>query len=133
MLDTSICIYIMKKQPPSVASRFDECRRGDVVISAITLAELEYGVLASSARSRKQNRRALNALVQSIPVVSFGQPASQAYAMIRAAAPNRQKDALDKLIASHAKSLKLTLVTNNLRDFRNFPGVELENWTEESD
>ncbi|MEM9946861.1 MAG: type II toxin-antitoxin system VapC family toxin [Cyanobacteria bacterium P01_D01_bin.36] len=130
MLDTNICIYIMKKQPPSVAKRFAQCRQGDVVISAITLAELEYGVLISGAR--KQNRKALDALTQSIPAVSYGKSAAQAYAMVRAAAPGRKKDALDKLIASHAKSLNLTLVTNNLSDFRIFPNMILENWVEEN-
>ncbi|MGD1862931.1 MAG: type II toxin-antitoxin system VapC family toxin [Phormidesmis sp.] len=132
MLDTNICIYIMKKQPPSVAKRFAECRQGDVVISAITLAELEYGILASDERVREQNRRALSDLIQVIPAISFGQSAARAYAIVRAAAPNRKKDALDKLIAGHARSLNLTLVTNNLSDFRMFPDIALENWAEES-
>lgn len=133
MLDTNICIYIMKKQPPSVAKRFAECRQGDVVISTITLAELEYGVLASDEQSRKQNRTALDALIESIPAIPFGRSAAQAYAIIRSAVPNRKKDALDKLIASHAKSLNLTLVTNNLSDFLIFPDIQLENWVEASD
>ena len=120
----------MKKQPPSVAKRFAQCRQGDVVISAITLAELEYGVLASSAH--QQNRKALNALTQSIPAIPYGKSAAQAYAIVRAAAPNRKKDALDKLLASHAKSLNLTLVTNNLSDFCVFPDIVLENWVEDS-
>ena len=63
-----------------------------------------------------------------IPTVPFAEPAAQAYAVVRAAAPDRKRDALDKLIASHAISLGLTLVTNNLDDFRIFPGISLENW-----
>ncbi|MFK8182838.1 MAG: type II toxin-antitoxin system VapC family toxin [Phormidesmis sp.] len=132
MLDTNICIYIMKRQPPSVAKRFAECRQGDVVISAITLAELAYGVHISGAATQKQNHRALEALIQKIPAVPFGQAAAQAYAIVRAVAPDRKRDALDKLIASHAKSLNLILVTNNLSDFRIFPDLSLENWVEES-
>ncbi|MGD1908825.1 MAG: type II toxin-antitoxin system VapC family toxin [Leptolyngbyaceae cyanobacterium] len=128
MLDTNICIYLMKHQPPSVAKRFAECRQGDVVISAITLAELEYGVRASREDSRQQNRQALDALVEMIPAVAFGRPAATVYADVRAAASERRRDALDKLIASHARSLDLVLVTNNLDDFRAYPDVALENW-----
>ena len=131
MLDTNICIYIMKRSPASVARRFAECRQGEVVISAITLAELEYGVYCSRETTRQQNHKALDALVKIIPAVPFAQPAAQAYAAVRATAPERKKDALDKLIASHAKSLNLTLVTNNLSDFRVYPGMALENWVEE--
>lgn len=69
MLDTNICIYIMKQQPASVAQRFAQCRQGEVVISAITLAELEYGVHCSSEATQPQNRRALDALIRVIPAV----------------------------------------------------------------
>ncbi len=133
MLDTNICIYLMKHQPPSVARRFAECRQGDVVISAITVAELEYGVRVSGDKTRQQNQQALVALMQLIPSVPFDQVAAGVYADVRAAVPDRKRDALDKLIASHARSLSLTLVTNNLDDFRAYPGVDLENWVEERD
>lgn len=132
MLDTNICIYLMKHQPPSVAKRFAECRQGDVVISAITLAELEYGVRISREETRQQNRQALDALAELIPSVPFDRPASAIYAEVRAAVPDRRRDALDKLIASHAKSLNLTLVTNNLDDFRVYPDIVLENWVEKN-
>lgn len=131
MLDTNICIYLMKHQPPSVARRFAECRQGDVVISAITLAELEYGVRVSRKETHQRNQEALAALVQVILPVPFDQAAASVYADVRAAVPDRKRDALDKLIASHAKSLGLTLVTNNLDDFRAYPDVVLENWVEQ--
>ncbi len=130
MLDTNICIYLMKHQPPAVARRFAECRQGDVVISAITLAELEYGVCVSGEANRHQNRQALDALVELIPSVAFDASAAAMYAEVRSAVPDRRRDALDKLIASHARSLGLTLVTNNLDDFRAYPGVVLENWVD---
>lgn len=130
MLDTNICIYLMKHQPPSVARRFAECRQGDVVISAITLAELEYGVRVSGVETEQRNQEALAALVQVIVPVPFEQTAASVYADVRAAVPDRKRDALDKLIASHARSLGLTLVTNNLDDFRAYPDVVLENWVE---
>jgi tRNA(fMet)-specific endonuclease VapC len=133
MLDTNICIYLMKHQPPSVTRRFAKCRLGDVVISAITLAELEYGVRVSDDATRQQNQKALAALTQVIPPMPFDQAAAGFYADVRAAVPDRKRDALDKLIASHARSLSLTLVTNNLDDFRAYPNVDLENWVEEED
>jgi tRNA(fMet)-specific endonuclease VapC len=132
MLDTNICIYLMKHQPLSVAKRFAECLQGDVVISAITLAELEYGVQASRQDTQQQNRQSLDNLLEMIPAVAFDSLAASAYAEVRAAAPDRRRDALDKLIASHAKSLNLTLVTNNLDDFRDYPDILLENWVEEN-
>ena len=132
MLDTNIFIDIIKEQLSSVARQFAECRQGEVVISAITLAELEYGVFKSSETTQKQNRRALDAPIEIIPVVPFGESAAQAYAAVRAAASERRRDALDRLIASHAISLGLTLVTNNLKDFRLYPGISLESWIEDS-
>lgn len=133
MLDTNICIYLMKHQPPSVAERFAECRQGEVVISSITLAELEYGVYVSREATRSQNRQALDALVELIPVVGFDAAAAAAYAEVRAASRDRHRDALDKLIASHAIGLNLTLVTNNLEDFRSYPNLALENWVNSQD
>ena len=75
MLDTNICIYLMKNQPPSVAHRFAECRVGDVVISAITYAELEYGVFVSASPERERGN--LDALIELIPVLSFGSNAAR--------------------------------------------------------
>lgn len=127
MLDTNICIYLMKHQPPEVRERFAECFVGDVVISAITLAELEYGV-ACSGPSRKRNQAALDSLLEDILVAPFEAGAARAYGPLRAAHPGRGKDALDKLIASHAVALGVTLVTNNEADFRHYDGLVIENW-----
>lgn len=127
MLDTNICIYLMKVQPPQVRARFAECFVGDVVISAITLAELEYGV-ACSGRARTRNQTALDSLLVDIPVAPFEGRAARAYGPLRAASRERNRDALVKLIASHALSLGVTLVTNNEADFRDFDGLSVENW-----
>ncbi|NCW51753.1 MAG: type II toxin-antitoxin system VapC family toxin [Betaproteobacteria bacterium] len=102
MLDTNICIYLMKHQPPQVRARFAECFVGDVVISAITLAELEFGVV-SSGKAQERNQTQLNSLLEDIVVAPF-------------------------VIASHALSLGVTLVTNNEADFRGFAGLHVENW-----
>lgn len=127
MLDTNICIYLMKHQPPHVRARFAECFVGDVVISAITLAELEFGV-ACSGKARSSNETALANFLQDILVAPFEAHAAKAYGPLRAAQPDRNKDALDKLIAAHAVALGVTLVTNNEADFREFQGLKVENW-----
>lgn len=127
MLDTNICIYLMKHQPPEVAERFAQCYVGDVVISAITLAELEYGV-ACSGEARLHNAGALAVFLGEVPSVPFDGAAAAVYGPLRAAARERKRDALDKLIAAHAQALNVVLVTNNTADFSGFEGLRLENW-----
>lgn len=126
MLDTNMCIHLMKHQPEQVARRFAQCYVGDVVMSAITYAELEYGVTVCNHSARE--RRHLAALIKDIPVAPFDVRAATAYGPIRAATRDRRKDHLDKLIAAHAVSLDVTLVTNNERDFVAYPGLKIENW-----
>ena len=127
MLDTNICFYLMKHQPPQVRARFAECYVGEVVISAITLAELEFGV-ACSGESQSRHQTLLDSLLEDIPVVPFEAQAARAYGPLRATHRDRTQDALDKLIASHALSIGATLVTNNEADFRGFAGLRVENW-----
>ena len=121
----------MKNQPPEVADRFSKCRVGDVVMSAITYAELEYGVETSS--DPKQDGANLAGLVEDIPVVAFDSAAAIAYGPIRLATRVSKKDHLDKLIAAHAVSLGAIVVTNNIKDFAKYPGVLLKNWLATSD
>jgi len=126
MLDTNMCIYLMKNQPEEVARRFAQCYVGDVVMSAITYAELEYGVVVAADPERE--RANLTALIEDIPVVAFDATAGAAYGPIRQASRENKKDALDKLIAAHAVALGITVVTNNMKDFAKYPGVVAENW-----
>lgn len=97
------------------------------MISAITLSELEFGV-ACSAETQARNQAALDSLLEDIIVAPFEARAARAYGPLRAANRERNKDALDKLIASHALSMGVTLVTNNEADFRGFAGLAVENW-----
>ena len=129
MLDTNICIYLMKHQPPQVRARFAECFVGDVVISAITLAELEFGV-ACSGPAQARNQALLDSLLEDIQVAPFEARAARAYGPLRAANRQTNQDALDKLIASHAMSLGVKLVTNNEADFLGYPGLAVENWVD---
>jgi len=126
MFDTNMCIYLMKNQPEQVARRFAACCVGDVIMSAITFAELDYGVAA--AAHPKRERSNLNALISLIPVEPFDTMAARAYGAVRLATRARRQDHLDKLIAAHAIALNVILVTNNVRDFAAYPGLKLENW-----
>jgi tRNA(fMet)-specific endonuclease VapC len=127
MLDTNICIYLMKNESPSVGERFARCRVGEVVMSAVTYAELDYGIAVSGER-KTQNQAALDDLVEDIPVLGFDMAAGRAYGPVRLATRERKRDALDKLIAAHAIALNVTLVTNNVADFDGYPGLRIENW-----
>jgi tRNA(fMet)-specific endonuclease VapC len=127
MLDTNMCIYLMRNQAPAVQARFERCFVGEVVISAVTLAELEFGVACSGER-RRQNRLALDGLLEDIPAAPFDARAAQAYGPIREATRDRKRDALDKLIAAHAMALDVALVTNDQADFTCYPGLRTENW-----
>ena len=126
MLDTNICIYLIKRQPKEVALRFEQCSVGEVVMSAITYAELQNGVAASTNPDRE--RINLENLIEDIPVAPFDAAAGNAYGPIRLATRDRRADHLDKLIAAHAAALGVTIITNNVDDFARYPGIDVENW-----
>lgn len=127
MLDTNICIYLMKAHPPAVLARLLQLDHGDVVMSIITYAELRVG-LEGLGSSRAQNERALHLLTSDIPVLPFDEAAAERYGVQRAAVRDRRRDAFDRLIVAHAASLGLTLITNNEADFRDYPGLIVEKW-----
>jgi tRNA(fMet)-specific endonuclease VapC len=128
MLDTNICIYLIKKKPESVLKKFQSIQVGDVGISAITLAELQFGVYHSAAPDR--NGDALNAFIISLEVAPFDEVAALYYGRIRSylQAKGVAIGAMDMLIAAHAQSRSVVLVTNNLREFVRIPDLFLENW-----
>lgn len=126
LLDTNMCIYLMKHQPEAVARRFAQCYVGDVVMSAITFSELQYGVAVSADPARARDN--LASLIEDIPVMPFDTDAALAYGPIRLATRDSKKDYLDELIAAHALALGVTVVTNNEKDFAKYPGVAIENW-----
>lgn len=130
MLDTNICIYIMKNKPEKVLRRFKEELNNGIGISSITLAELEYGMKHSS--NPAQNERALLRFLVPLSVLPFGAGAASEYGAIRTFLQNNGTpiEPLDMLIAAHAKSEGLVMVTNNVREFERVPGLEIENWAE---
>ena len=128
MLDTNICIYLIKQRPQSLLDRFRSFPVGDIGISVITLAELQYG--ASKSSRPKQNREALEQFLSPLEVAALDRRATVAYGTIRAALEKKGRPigAMDLLIATHALSLGVRLVTNDEREFRHVPGLRVENW-----
>ncbi|MBN1625678.1 MAG: type II toxin-antitoxin system VapC family toxin [Deltaproteobacteria bacterium] len=128
MLDTDICIYIIKKKPAQVLQRLKKSAISDIAISSITLSELEYGIAKSS--QPEQNRAALIGFLAPLEIVHFDEKAAFHYGKIRSLLESEGKmiGAMDLLIASHARSLSLTLVTNNVKEFKRIPKLQLENW-----
>lgn len=126
LLDTTICIYSMKRTLESVSRRMEQCAHGDLVMSSITYAELAYGVLCSG--NPEESMEQLSMLVRAVPVVPFDVAAATAYAPIRLATKARKSDMLDKLIAAQAAALGVIVVTNNVDDFKVYPGIQTENW-----
>jgi tRNA(fMet)-specific endonuclease VapC len=128
MLDTNVCIHLIKEHPPEVLERFVSHAVGDIGLSVITLAELEYGVSKSSRPSR--NREALELFVSPLEVASFDRRATAAYGKLRANLEKRGQPigSMDLLIAAHALSLDVRLITRNVREFARVPGLRVEDW-----
>lgn len=129
MLDTDISSYIMKRSHEFLLKRLRRTAVEDVCISAITQAELAYGVEVSPRSA--QDAEALREYLRITQVLNFPSEAAQHYAEIRAHLKEHGTmiGANDLLIAAHARTLKLVLVTNNTREFNRVPGLKVENWT----
>lgn len=130
MLDTNICICIMKKKPEQVLRRFREVMDEGICISSVTLAELEYGMKHSS--NPVKNEQALLRFLAPLSILPFGAAAASVYGEIRAYLQSLGTPIgpLDMLIAGHARAEGAILVTNNVREFERVPGLEIENWAE---
>lgn len=129
LLDTNICIYIIKRAPEAAVRRFQTLRVGDVGVSAITYCELQFGV-AKSLR-REQNQLALNEFLAPLEVLDFPSAAAPVYGGIRAHLQQAGTPIgnYDLLIAAHAMALGLVLVTNNTKEFSRVRGLIVEDWT----
>ena len=127
MLDTNICIHVMKHYPPELRDRFN--RLADhLCMSSITLAELHYG--AEKSARRLENLQAIEQFTARLEVMSFSPKAAVLLGQIRAEfeRAGRPAGAHAMLIGAHARSEGLTVVTNNMREFERMPGVRAENW-----
>jgi tRNA(fMet)-specific endonuclease VapC len=130
MLDTNICIYLIRRQPPQVLRRLEALNEGDVCMSVITYAELRAG-LEIQSEQREHDQRVLAQLVQRIPVLPLDEAGAESYGRLRAAVRDRRRDALDRLIAAQAVAAGSILITNNEADFADYPDLQVENWVKD--
>ena len=128
MLDTNICIFIIKRKPADVIERLMQCQISQVGISSITLSELEYGVAKSS--KPEQNQFALAQFLAPMEILSYGDEAAQQYGRLRAFLEKQGTPigSLDMLIAAHVLSIDCILVTNNEKEFSRVPNLKIDNW-----
>ena len=128
MLDTNICIYLIKNKPLEVKEKFNAYEVGEICISSITVSELYYGVYKS--QMVEKNLLALALFLAPLNIVDYNEKASIEYGKIRAILESTGKviGSLDMLIAAHAVSLEVILVTNNTKEFERVDGLRLENW-----
>jgi len=131
MLDTDTCIFLMRRASQKLETKVQSVPLQNQVMSAVTFAELTYGVQASVAAKRKQNQATLDSLALHLAVLDWPQDAAKFYAEIRFDLKKRgaQLGAADLMIAAHARSLGAVVVTNNVKDFGRVKGLEVENWT----
>ena len=129
MLDTNICIYIIKKKPIKVLKKLRRINPDNVCISSITLSELEYGVRKSSIPMR--NKLALTEFLIPIKILKYDELAANEYGKIRTYLERSGNiiGSMDMLIAAHALSRKLILVTNNEKEFKRIENLKIVNWT----
>jgi len=127
MLDTNTCIFMLKHDL-NVLSKFEKKRKDGMALSSIVLAELEYGV--SNSQQYEKNRAALIAFLPLFELLPFGGKEAAIYGQI-CTALRREGNTIgpmDMMIAAHALSFGLTLVTNNIREFSRVPGLKIEDW-----
>ena len=129
MMDTNICIYAIKNKSESVIRKILSQNPEDLCISVVTYAELMHGVEKSQAVEK--NRIAMSLFLSAITVLDFDGEAAEAYGQIRAELERKGTpiDPMDLLIAGHARSQGLILVTNNTRECARVTGLRIEDWT----
>jgi len=127
LLDTNICIYVMRHYPPDLREKFNALAE-QLCISSITLGELHYG--AEKSGRRAENLTAIEQFVARLDVLPFGQKAAAHYGQVRAELERAGVPCgpHDMQIGGHARSEGLIIVTNTMREFGRMPGVRVENW-----
>jgi len=130
MLDTNMCIFIIKKKNEKVLQHLLKNRKKGLCISSITLAEMEFGIENAEQEYKARNRIALMEFLTIMEIKYFDENAAKEYGILKKELKDRKCliGPFDMLIAAHAKSLKMTLVTNNTREFERIPNLKLEDW-----
>jgi tRNA(fMet)-specific endonuclease VapC len=128
LIDTNICIYVMNAHPPEVVKKFREIGVGNICISSITVSELHYGVCRS--KQIQKNKKRLEEFLIPFEIISYAESASNYYGKIRSYLEKQGAviGPLDMLIAAHALSEDLTLITNNEKEFKRVKSLKVENW-----
>ncbi|WP_228522707.1 type II toxin-antitoxin system VapC family toxin [Methylophilus sp. 14] len=128
MLDTNICIALIKQKPAGVLKRFNDFQVGDICISSVTLAELRYGVAKS--QFQEKNQAALDDFILPLEITVFDESAANYYGALRASLERKGTPigAMDLMIGAHALSQNLTMVTNNVREFNRIPNLVVVDW-----
>ncbi len=128
LIDTNICIYIMNDHPPEVIQKFREIGVGNIYISSITVSELQYG--ACKSKHIKKNIKRLEEFLRPFVILAYDETASNYYGKIRSHIEKQGNviGPLDMLIAAHALSENLTLITNNEKEFKRIRLLKVENW-----
>ncbi len=131
MLDTDICSYVIRERPLEVFEKFKKIEVNQLCISVVTYAELIYGVEHSS--SRKINRPIVDDFVRHLDIITWDENAAEHYGKIRAflRAEGNIIGSMDMMIAAHARSQNMILITNNDKHFKRVPKLRLENWVAE--
>ena len=132
LLDTNICIFLIKNKNQHLKKKIFNCKKEELFLSSITIAELEYGV--SKSQFREKNRRALlNFCSDFTNIIDFTTEDTEIYGMIRAYLENKGIliGPFDTQIAAQSLARNLTVVTNNTREFSRIPGLRVEDWTKE--
>ena len=130
LLDTNICIFLIKNKFPNLTKRILSCTNQDVVLSAISVAEMEYG--ASKSQNREKNRQALlDFCIDFNTILNFTTEDAEAYGIIRAYLEKRGKliGPYDMQIAAQGMTRNLTIITNNYEEFSRIPWIRIEDWT----
>ncbi|MBI2225596.1 MAG: type II toxin-antitoxin system VapC family toxin [Betaproteobacteria bacterium] len=132
MLDTNTCIALIKRKSPQVIKRFNVYKVGEIGISWVTLAELEFGVAKS--QHQEKNQAALDEFVLPLEIANFNREAARVYGRVRAVLEKKGTPigALDVMIGAHALSLGVTLATNNTREFSRIKGLNVVDWLDSS-
>lgn len=129
MLDTNICIYLIKRRSDELLNRMRVFRTGEIGVSVVTAAELQYGV--SKSQNKERNQAALEVFLLPLDIADFSFAVTVVYGDIRAQLERQGQPIgpLDTMIAAHALSLDVPLVTNNTREFERVRGLRVEDWT----
>jgi tRNA(fMet)-specific endonuclease VapC len=120
LIDTNCCIYLFANSYPALSKRVLETAQGEIGLSAIVFAELALG----SMNGKAPPLEALERFLEQMPLLPFDEAAARAYSKL----PFR-RGRYDRLLAGHALSQGLAIITRNERDFVNIPGLKIENWT----